>query len=30
MLSTPPRMAAANLERKGFQTLYSSFVPSSF
>ena len=30
MLSTPPRIAAANLERKGFHTLYSVLVPSSF
>jgi hypothetical protein len=30
MLSTPPSTAAASLERKGFHTLYSTFVPSSF
>ena len=30
MLSTPPRMAEASFERNGFQTLYSTFVPSSF
>jgi hypothetical protein len=28
--STPPRIAAANFERNGFRTLYSTFVPSSF
>lgn len=30
MLSTPPSTAAANFERKGFHTLYSTLVPSSF
>jgi hypothetical protein len=29
MLSKPPRMPAATLERKGFHTRYSVFVPSS-
>ena len=26
MLSTPPRMAAANLDLNGFQDLYSTFM----
>lgn len=29
MFSTPPTIAAASLERKGFQTRYSTFLPSA-
>ena len=29
ILSIPPKMAAASLERNGFHTLYSTLFPSS-